>query len=236
VTDFLLVHGAWHGGWCWERVRAFLEADGHRVLAPTLTGLGDRAAERTPDIDLDTHIADLVRTVEGSGSTDVVAVAHSYAGVPVTALADRCRDRIGAVIYLDSGMPRDGQCANDVFPGSEEAYAASIATEGNGWLIPPPPGETFGITDPADLAWVRSRLTPHPLRTFTLPVHLASPPPVVPSAAIICMRDGTRGSEAERSLGDMPTIEVDAGHDVMVTHAPLVVAAMNRLLADLATG
>jgi pimeloyl-ACP methyl ester carboxylesterase len=233
LSDYVLVHGAWHGGWCWDRVRPLLEPAGHRVWTPTLTGVGDAVARATPDVGLETHIADLVRLLEDMDLRGVVVVAHSYAGVPVTALADRCRDRIAAVVYLDSGMPRDGENANDVFPGTDEAYAADVASRGDGWLIPVPAAETFGIADEGDLAWVRARLTPHPLKTFTDRVRLRTSPPAVPSGAIVCALDGTADSPAARSLGDMPTITVQAGHDVMITDPELVVDAVGEVLRRL---
>src|SRR5947207_941780 len=222
MTDFVLVHGAWHGAWCWDRLRPVLEARGRRVWTPTLTGLGELADLATPEIGLETHVRDLVRLFEDRDLTDAVVVGHSYAGMPITALADRCGARIRALIYLDSGMPRDGQSANDVFPGSDELYGPGVGRDGANWLIPVPVGETFGITSLTDLAWVRARLTPQPVKTFEDPVRLSTAPPTVPSGAIICTLDGTADSAAARSFGDLPTILIRAGHDVMITDPELV--------------
>ena len=233
MTDFVLVHGAWHGGWCWAKLRPLLEAQGHRVWTPTLTGLGERAREARPDTGLETHVADLIAVLEGEDLRTAVLVAHSYAGVPVTVVADRCRERISAVIYLDSGMPQDGQSANNVFPGGEDLYVSSAQRDGDGWLIPVPADETFGITSPTDLAWVQASLTPHPLRTFQEPARLRSRPPVVPSGAIICTLDGTGDSAAARSFGGLVTVRIEAGHDIMITNPALVADSIEGLLSGL---
>lgn len=232
MTDIVLVHGAWHGGWCWERLRPLLEGYGDRIWTPTLTGLGDRASEATPDVGVETHVADLVRVLEANGLVDAVLVAHSYAGIPATVVADRCAERLAALIYLDSGMPRNGQSANDVFPGSD-AQSGHDGKAANAWLIPVPTSETFGIISADDLAWARANLTPQPLRTFEDPVRLRWDPPNVPSAAIICTLDGTADSTAARSFRDLPTILVDAGHDVMITDPELVARSMQGLLRQI---
>jgi pimeloyl-ACP methyl ester carboxylesterase len=231
MTDIVLVHGAWHGGWCWARLRPLLEARGHRVWTPTLTGLGELAGLATPEVGLQTHVTDLVRLLEAEDLVDAVIVAHSYAGIPVTVVADRCGERLAAVIYLDSGRPRNGETANAVFPGSD---VIDPATSGRApWLIPVPADETFGITSEDDLAWLRANLTPHPSKTFHDPVHLQSQPPLVPSAAIICTLDGTADSAAARSVGDVPTIWIEAGHDAMITNPTLVAQSIMELLQRL---
>jgi pimeloyl-ACP methyl ester carboxylesterase len=199
-----------------------------------LTGLGELAGLATPEVGLETHVADLARLLEGEDLADAVVVAHSYAGIPVTVLADRCSHRVAAVIYLDSGRPSNGESANDVFPGSDGLYRSAAERDGAGWLIPVPWTEDFGITSASDLAWVRARLTPHPLKTFTDPVVLRSHATDVPSAAIICTLDGTADSAAARSLGDVPTLLIEAGHDVMITEPSLVAQAIEELLSRLA--
>ena len=110
---FVLVHGAWHGGWCWRFVRDLLEKSGHRVHAPSLTGLGERKHLARPDIDLDTHIADIVSLLEMEDLSDVVLVGHSYGGMVITGVADRAPERIGRLVYLDAFVPEDGKCTLD---------------------------------------------------------------------------------------------------------------------------
>jgi pimeloyl-ACP methyl ester carboxylesterase len=234
MRNLVLVHGAWHGAWCWARLRPVLESRGNAVQTPTLTGLGELAYLATRDVGLETHVAD-IRQVLDESNGPVVLVAHSYAGIPATIVADRCRDRVSAVIYLDSGMPQNGQSANDVFPGADDAYTMSADRNGDGWLIPVPPDETFGIASEDDLAWVRANLTPQPLKSFRDTATLVSRQPVVPSGAIVCTINGTLDSAAAQSLAGVPTVPIHAGHDVMITNPQLVADALDDLLARMAS-
>jgi pimeloyl-ACP methyl ester carboxylesterase len=234
ARDLVLVHGAWHGGWCWGRLRPILEDMGHRVWTPTLTGLGERAHLARRDTGLETHILDLVNLLEFEDIRRAVLVAHSYSGVPATVVADRCADRLLGVIYLDSSVPRDGQNAFDVFPGSEEPYRRNTGDSGEGWLIPPPEGETFGVTSGADLAWIRSRLTPHPLKTFQDPVRLGSGHSVVRAAAVICTNGVDQDVAPERGFADMAIVRIAAGHDVMISDPALAAETIDELAASMA--
>ena len=110
---FLLVHGAWHGGWCWRRVVPLLQQAGHTVLTPSLTGLGERAHLSRPDIDLDTHINDIVMLIDMEELEDIVLVGHSYAGMVVTGVADRVTTKIRRLVYLDAFLPENGKAQMD---------------------------------------------------------------------------------------------------------------------------
>lgn len=137
MATYVLVHGAWHGGWCWRAVARSLRADGHEVHAPSLTGLGDRRHLAAPDIDLDTHVMDVVHLLEMEDLTGVVLVGHSYGGMVVTGAADRAHPRIRSLVYLDAFVPEDGRTLLDyVVP----ERAARMAEEGRrtGWVSPPP--------------------------------------------------------------------------------------------------
>ena len=111
MATFVLVHGAWHGGWCWRFVRPLL--GGHDVYAPSLTGLGERKHLARADVDLDTHIADVVSLLEMEDLCDVVLVGHSYGGMVITGAADRAPERIGRLVYLDAFVPENGKCTLD---------------------------------------------------------------------------------------------------------------------------
>ena len=111
MTRYVLVHGAWHGGWCWERLREQLP--GARVYTPTLTGLGERADLLSPAVSLRNHIDDVVQVLEGEDLRDVVLVGHSYAGMVVTGVAARVPDRLARLVYLDAVVPKDGQSLFD---------------------------------------------------------------------------------------------------------------------------
>lgn len=176
-APIVLVHGAWHGGWCWSRVRPHLEAAGARVFTPTLTGLGDRAHLATPLPGLATHVADVQACIEAEALEDIVLVGHSYAGMVITGVADAIRSRIAHLLYLDAAVPADGQSFASHIPGlSPEAIARreaafrALSADGR-WLPPPSPG-AVGVGAPDDAAWLKRRLTPHPLRTWLDPLPL----------------------------------------------------------------
>ena len=176
MATFMFVSGAWLGGWCWRDVARHLRANGHTVLCPTLTGLGDRAHLLSPAISLRTHVSDIESLFHYSDLSGVALVGHSYGGTVITAVAEKVPHRIRCLIYLDASVPRDGESNNDVI-GSEMAsqLRASAVSDGDGWRVPPAPYVARRLADPLLRAWVQARLTPHPLRAFDEPVRLNSP-------------------------------------------------------------
>ena len=116
MATFVLVHGAWHGSWCWKRVRKALQARGHDVFTPTLTGVGERSHLLSPDVNLDTHITDVVNLIRWEELSGIVLCGHSYGGCVITGVADRLSDRIAALVYLDAFVPEDGQSLYDILP------------------------------------------------------------------------------------------------------------------------
>ncbi len=169
---FVLVHGAWHGGWCWRDVRQMLENQGHRVFTPTLTGLGEKSHLRPPDVTLDTHIQDIVNLFTWEELSDVILVGHSYGGVVISGVCDAMKDRIKHAVFLDAIVPKDG---DTVLPGgtkeiAEERFGPLI----DGYLAPAREPVSFGIPDnmPEALAWVRRRVTPQLLGTWITPIRL----------------------------------------------------------------
>ena len=122
MTTYVLVHGAWHGGWCWRRVVRDLMALGSEVYAPTLTGLGERAHLASLEVGLETHIRDVLGVLEAEDLADVVLVAHSYAGIVCSAVADRASKRIARLVYLDAVVPQDGQCLYDCASAQAKAH------------------------------------------------------------------------------------------------------------------
>src|ERR671920_1676946 len=116
MTTFILIHGSMHGGWCWKRVAPLLRAVGHDVYTPTLTGLGERVHLAHPDVDLDTHIRDVLGVLKFEDLHDLVLVGHSYGTMVITGVADRVPERIGHLVYLDGAMASDGQAVLDFFP------------------------------------------------------------------------------------------------------------------------
>jgi pimeloyl-ACP methyl ester carboxylesterase len=172
MATFVLVHGAMHGGWCWRDVRHRLAAGGHDVVAPTLTGQGDRRATATPDVGVTTHVDDVAELVWFEDVRDVQLVLHSYAGVLAGPLVDRLGDRLAGIVYLGAFVTADGECLLDVEPPDvAERYRSLAATGGDGWRVPADPSfvAQWGLTDPALAGWVGARLTDFPVRCQTEP-------------------------------------------------------------------
>jgi pimeloyl-ACP methyl ester carboxylesterase len=157
-SPFVLVHGAWHGGWCWRRVADRLTAKGRYVVAPTLSGVGERSHLANDSISLSTHIDDVVNEIKWKDLEGVVLVGHSYGGMVITGVAERMRERITAIVYLDAFLPQDGQ--------SLSAIRSSNAPPSPERLVPPIPAATFRV-NAKDAAWVDSKMTPHPVKCFT---------------------------------------------------------------------
>jgi pimeloyl-ACP methyl ester carboxylesterase len=167
MAAFLLVPGAWLGGWCWRDVAPRLEAGGHTVIAATLTGLGERAHLLRPDIGLDIHVADIMGLLHHQD-------LNSYGGTVITAVAERAPDRLRRLVYLDAAVPRDGESNNDVIgPERAAALRAAADSDGDGWRVPPAVSVSDGLPDTLR-CWVTARLTPHPLRPFDDPVSVRS--------------------------------------------------------------
>ena len=175
MATFLLIHGAWFGGWIWKRVTPLLRAAGHEVLTPTLTGLGERAHLARPEVSLHTHVQDVLGVLAYEDVRGVVLVGWSYAGMVITAVAEQAADRLAHLVYLDASVPEDGQAALDLLdPATRAAREERVRTEGQGWQMLPPPVEQFGITAEADARWVRPKLVAQPFRTYQEPVRLTN--------------------------------------------------------------
>ena len=162
---FVLVHGSWLGGWCWRRVADRLQAAGHRVFAPTMTGVGDRAHLISHLVTLDTWVRDVTMLLEAEELSDVVLVGHSFGGRVVTGVADRMAARIRQIVYLDSALALSGQSLLDQLPPEARAARISSAAASGGESIPPPTALSLGLNDVADQAWVNRRMTPQPFGT-----------------------------------------------------------------------
>ena len=218
VATFVLVHGSFHGGWCWREVAPRLRERGHKVHAPTLTGLGERSHLVSPRVGLSTHVRDVVQVLEYRNLEDVVLVGHSYGGMVVTGAAEAAADRLARLVYLDGFVPEHGASCWDVIDGS--GWAERAAAEGFGWLVPPvDPETTYGIADPDVLAWMRERLVPTTMLTHEEPLWAPDGrAATLPRTYISCLQNDTfRGvAEAAREAG-FDYHELDTGHDAMLT-------------------
>src|SRR6185369_9408143 len=174
MATVVLAHGAWSAAWGWKKMRPLLRAAGHEFFSPTYTGLGERAHLARPEIDLSTHVQDVLAVIEIEDLREVTLIGHSYGGMVATGVADKAADRIARVIYLDAFAPRDGQSLFDlVGPETEGHMRAGAQKAGDGWRIPPinPPADT----SPEDLAWTGPRRRPQPIKTFEQKLRLTTP-------------------------------------------------------------
>jgi len=172
LRTFVLVHGAWHGGWCWRRVADVLLDRGHTVFAPTLTGVGDRAHLFSKDISLQTHVQDVLSVVESEELSDFVLVGHSYGGLVISGVADTLRERVSHYVYLDALVPPNMSGGASISwadsnpPEAREARLKSVREQGGGVALPAPPPGAFAVTEPSQVAWLQRRLRPMPLQTY----------------------------------------------------------------------
>jgi pimeloyl-ACP methyl ester carboxylesterase len=231
MATFVLVHGAWHGGWKWRHVAPILRRSGHDVFAPTLTGLGERAHLARPGIDLDLHVQDVVAVLETEDLREVVLVGHSYGGMVVTGVAEHCAERISRLVYLDAFVPENGKCLLDYVERAVPERAARFRREGEETgSVAPPAVSTWGVTRPEQAAFARPRENRHPYRCLTQPVRLANPRArELPRTFVYCSSPATGSFDqfAEKYRGDPAWrfYELKTGHDCMIL-VPEEVAAV----------
>jgi pimeloyl-ACP methyl ester carboxylesterase len=246
MATFVLVHGAWHGGWCWKKVIPLLRGAGHEVYTPTLTGLGERVHLASPDIDLTTHVQDVVNVLEYEDLQEVVLAGHSYGGMVIAGVADRAAERLAHLVFLDAFVPMDGQAVIDLIgPEGRQFLAARVQAEGDGWRVPsiaPMPWEVivreiWGITDEADARWMVERLGPHPFKTMTELVHCASPAAAALGRTYIrCAGDppdptfAQAAENARRPNSGWRYREVASPHDAMITKPREVVDLLREVV------
>ena len=182
MTTYVLVGGAWLGGWCWQPIARRLRENGHDAYPVTLTGLGEREHLASPEVDLETHITDVVNLVEFEDLHDVVLLGHSYAGLVVKGAADRVSGRISRLVYLDTGPLPSGTALIEMFPPEARRHIEGQVEElGEGWRFPMPPPEVLATMgsleglDEGDLTLLRSRAVPQPFGTYTQPLRLENP-------------------------------------------------------------
>ncbi len=238
VATYVLVHGGGHGGWCYAKVKRLLESEGHEVFAPSLTGLAERSASLSPDIDLDWHIDDVVELLRYWDLREVVLVGHSYGGMVVTGVADRAAERVGKLVYLDAANPRNGQSLVDVAgPVIEVTRPMGQTVDGVELVLLPAAGAAafYGIDDPADQAWVDARLTGHPWKCFEQKLRLSNEDALwaIPQFHIVCTSTlATRDRwliDTARAPGRL--WDIDTGHDLMITEPVFVANALIEIAA-----
>lgn len=231
MANFVLVHGAWHGGWCWRRVVDALHARGHRAHAVTLTGLGERAHLLSSLITLETHIEDVANAIEAEEFGDVVLAVHSYAGMIGTAIADRMPQRLKHLVYVDAVVPRPGESWSSTHASATREARLAAAQASPEFALPAPDPAVFGLAA-EDHEWVRRRQTPHPGHTYQAaldfdPKRVAG----VPRTFVDCIKprlgtiDSIRPRVRDAGFWDgawaggagMRIVELQTGHDPMVS-------------------
>jgi pimeloyl-ACP methyl ester carboxylesterase len=242
MANFVLVHGAWHGGWCWQRVTSALQAQGHRVHALTLTGLGERAHLLSPAITLDTHIDDVISAIEVEELHDVILAVHSYAGMIGTAVADRLGKHLKHLVYVVAVVPKPGESWSSTQSAAVQQQRLSAAQASTRFSFPPPDPEVFGLKD-ADHAWVKRRQTPHPGNTYQAPLDFdVNRVAAIPRTFVNCTQPALGTIEPSRLrvkdakfwdgawLPNSKIVEIKTGHDPMISEP----AALTKILLDCA--
>jgi pimeloyl-ACP methyl ester carboxylesterase len=219
VTTFVLVHGAWHGGWCWLPVARRLRSAGHRALAPSLTGLADRSHLLDERVNLSMHVEDIANLIVFEDLENVVLVGHSYGGLVTTLVADRLPERLAALVYLDSQVAADGVAHADRIP---RLLAPGLST-------PAPPAAAFKVNE-ADQLWVNTKMTPQPNATFLERPHVTGrfnevPRKIFVRATIFDSTNIAKEYARVSALPDWTAIEIATGHDIMID-APDAVAGI----------
>ncbi len=234
MTTFVLVHGAYHGGWCWRDVAARLRVADHEIFTPTLTGLGERHHLASREVDLETHILDITGVIDWEGLHDIVLVGHSYGGMVIGGVADQRGGQIRSIVYLDAVIPRNGMSVLDFQPpGRAEEFQQAVKSF-NGWQLPAYSAAYYGVRDLRQQRWVDGKCVPHPFKCMTQKSSLSPDPHanIAQCAYVLCtepplpyMQQFFEWAESQDgwTCHEMPT-----GHDLMVTEPEV----LSTLLLD----
>ena len=230
---FLVCHGAWSAGWAWKKMHPLMSKAGHRLVTPSYTGLGERAHLAIPSIDLETHIADMLNVIKYEDLRDIVLVGHSYGGMVATGVADRARDKVKQLIYVDAFVPNDGQSLLDLNE-KDRQRVEDLASSGDGWRVPPNP--TPPDTPPADVDWLSERRVHMPVKCFQTRLKLQGGPLTLPRSYIYATRitpADTFGPFARMTKGDPAWryFEIDASHSPNVTAPEALMALLQKIAA-----
>jgi pimeloyl-ACP methyl ester carboxylesterase len=224
MSCFVLIHGGWHGGWCWKRVAQLLRSRGHDVFTPSLTGMGDREHLCTPEVGLDTHTADILSLIRVERLSDVILVGHSYGGVIMTLVADQIPSCVSALVYVDAVIPESGVPGWVGFPSERREQMLNGAQTLGGWRVPPPDPSIWGINNEADLRWLRQCCSPHPIKTMRDAPQLTGTWQSIRTKHYILA--GAQPNprfvthhHAVSKQADWSTETIMGGHDLMITHS-----------------
>ena len=220
---FLLIHGAWHGGWVWNEISEILRYQRYSVSTPTLTGLGEKKHLLSSKITIETFIEDVVNHIIFENLNNIILVGHSFAGSVISGVADRLKDRIQKLIYFDAMILIDGQKPFDITPKETVEQRIELAKKlGNDISIPAPSPDAFGVFDIKKSLLLEEKLTPHPLSAFQSKLILKNEVGNgIPLSYIFCTKPVYKSLESSREVVrkmKWPIFELNAGHDAMLTH------------------
>jgi pimeloyl-ACP methyl ester carboxylesterase len=228
MTTFVVAHGAWSAGWAWKKMHPLMAARGHRFVTPTYTGLGERGHLAHRDLDLDSHIADVLGVLVMEELRDVTLIGHSYGGMVATGVADRARERIARLIYLDAFAPQHGDSLFKL--GGPEHEKIMRGRAADGWKVSPNPMPPD--TPPADRAWAEPRRLPQPIKTFEQALKLGAPL-TLPRHYIYATRPGPGDifrQFLERAQREgWGHSEIDASHNPHITCPEVLMALLERI-------
>ena len=223
TPHFLLIHGAWHGGWVWNEISEILRYQRYSVSTPTLTGLGEKKHLLSSKITIETFIEDVVNHIIFEDLNNIILVGHSFAGSVISGVADRLKDRIQKLIYFDAMILIDGQKPFDITPKETVDQRIDLAKKfGNNISIPAPSADAFGVFDIKKSLLLEEKLTPHPLSAFQSKLILKNEVGNgIPLSYIFCTKPVYKSLESSREVVrkmKWPIFELNAGHDAMLTH------------------
>lgn len=219
MSNFVFVHGGMIGGTSWKKVRKILEGK-NNVLTPTLTGVAEKKHLSHPNVDLETHIQDILNTIYYEELEDIILVGHSYGGMVITAVADRIPEKIKKLVYVAAVLPLNGESMFDAVGPEISAFLYKSAQSGNGWEVPPSTPESYGIQASDDIKWFKNSSTPHPIMTFQQKISFnPSSFEKLKKIYIKCSQDLALESMATRANNmKIPCYEINTGHFPMITY------------------
>lgn len=228
TKTYVLLHGAWHGGWCWQSVAQQLRSEGHVVYTPTQTGLGERSHLLSKEISLEVFIQDLCNLIEWENLNNVVLVGHSFGGLAVSGAADRLAQRISNIVYLDAFLLENNQTVMSTLPEAVVQQLQQSAVDNDGGVsIPVPPAKAFGITDEDQAELIKKYCTGHPISTYETPMSLKNPIANGLPTTYVSVNPPYRATadalEYARKQADWRHIVIEAGHDLPLTAPDQVV-------------
>ena len=236
MTAFVIAHGAWSSGWAWKKMRPLMRALGHELFTPSYTGQGERVHLAHPDIDLDTHITDVLNVLHYEDLHDVILLGHSYGGMVATGVADRVADRVSQLVYLDAFVPRNGQSVLSLQPEvARQRLREAVRLQGDGWRLPanPMPPDT----SPQDFAWATPKRVMQPFKTFEQAIVLTdgAGAATLPTAYIYCTQPGPgdvfrQFADRARAEPDWRYFEMQASHNPHITVPDALMRVLQSLL------